>query len=99
MHGEAGSAAIDDPDSQQQMEDLRALVATYERRNVLNMDETGCFWKQPPNRSLATEAQAGGKKVKNRLTLALTSNADGSEKIAVWLIGKSKNPRCLKNIH
>jgi hypothetical protein len=43
MHGEAGSAAIDDPDSQQQMEDLRALVATYERRNVLNMDETSCF--------------------------------------------------------
>jgi hypothetical protein len=37
MHGEAGSAAIDDPNSQQQMEDLRALVATCERRNVLNM--------------------------------------------------------------
>lgn len=98
MHGEAGSAAIDDPDSQQQMENLRALVATYECRNVLNMDETGCFWKQSPNRSLATEAQAGGKKAKDRVTLALTSNADGSEKMAVWLIGKSKNPQCLKNI-
>jgi hypothetical protein len=43
MHGKAGSASIDDPDSQQQMQDLRTVVATYERRNVLNMDENGCF--------------------------------------------------------
>jgi DDE superfamily endonuclease len=29
----------------------------------------------------------------------LTTNADGSEKLEPWLIGKSKNPRCFKNIN
>jgi hypothetical protein len=95
MHGESGSAAIDDPNSQQQIKQLRALVDTYERRNVFN---TGLFWKLSPNRSLATEVQAGGKNANDRLTLALTTNADGSERMALWLIGKTKNPRCLKNI-
>ena len=98
QHGEAASAAVDSPEAIQQMKDLRELVAEYEPRNVLNMDETGLFWKQSPNRSLTTESLSGGKKSKDRITLALTSNADGSEKFAVWVVGKSKNPRCLKNI-
>ena len=63
------------------------------------MDETGLFWKQSPNRTLAIEAQSGGKKSKDRITMAFTSNADGSEKFVSWIIGKSKNPRCLKNIN
>jgi hypothetical protein len=31
MYSKAGSAAINNPNSQQQMEDLQALVATYKR--------------------------------------------------------------------
>jgi hypothetical protein len=99
QHGEAASAEVNLPERIQQMEDLQTLTTEYEPRNVLNMDETSLFWKQSPNRTLAMEAQSGGKKAKDRITLALTSNADGSEKFTTWLIGKSKNPRCLKNIN
>jgi DDE superfamily endonuclease/Fission yeast centromere protein N-terminal domain/Tc5 transposase DNA-binding domain len=99
QHGEAASAEVDQPERIQQIEDLRTLTAEYEPRNVLNMDETGLFWKQSPNRTLAIEAQSGGKKSKDRITMAFTSNADGSEKFVSWIIGKSKNPRCLKNIN
>jgi hypothetical protein len=99
QHGEAASAEVNLSERIQQMDDLRTLTAEYEPRNVLNMDETGLFWKQSPNRTLATEAQSGGKKAKDRITMALTSNADGSENIVSWFIGKSKNPRCLKGIN
>lgn len=39
------------------------------------------------------------RKDKDRITLALTCNADGSEKFEPWIIGKSKNPCCLKGIN
>jgi hypothetical protein len=63
------------------------------------MDETALFWKLTPDRTLATKAGSVGKRCKDRITLALTCNADGSEKFEPWIIGKSKNPRCLKGIN
>ena len=41
---------------------------------------------------------SGGKKSKDRITLAFTCSATG-EKLQPWVIGKSKNPRCFKNIN
>jgi hypothetical protein len=98
-HGEAGDAAVNTEAAIKQMDDVRAVCATYTRKNTFNMDETGLNWKATPNRSLATEATAGGKKSKDRITLAITSNADGSEKHEHWIIGQSKKPRCFKNVN
>ena len=63
------------------------------------MDETGLFWKTSPNRTLSTHSRTGRKKAKDRITLALTCNADGSDKVEAWVIRKSKNPRCFKNLN
>jgi hypothetical protein len=63
------------------------------------MDKTGLFWKRVPNRSLATEAVKGVKKAKDRITIALTANADSSEKLKPWVIRKSKNPRSLARVN
>jgi hypothetical protein len=52
-----------------------------------------------PNRTLATEASNGGKKSKERITLALTVNATGTDKWEAWLIRKSENPRCFKHVN
>ena len=98
-HGEAAAAATDDPENIQQMNDLCILCLEYDPNDILNMDETGLFWKMSPDRTLATKAASGGKKSKDRITAALTSNATGTDDIPVWIIGKSKNPRCLKNIN
>jgi hypothetical protein len=98
QHGKAASAAIDDPDNLAQMDRLRELCKEYELRNILNMDETGLNWKRTPDHSLATKAHSGTKKSKDRITIALTSNTDGSEKFVPWVIGKSKNPRCFSKI-
>jgi hypothetical protein len=81
------------------MADLRTICSKYKDKDIFNMDETGLFWKLTPERTLATEAGSGGKKSKDRITLALTTNADGSEKLEPWVIGKSKNPRCFKGIN
>lgn len=98
QHGESGSAETHLPDKIAQMEAVCQLCTQYELRNVLNMDETGLNWKRTPNRTLATKASSGMKKSKDRITIALTVNADGSEKFEPWVIGKSNNPRCFKNI-
>jgi hypothetical protein len=98
LHGEGASADILTQDSVRQMEDLRAECSNYALKDIFNMDETGLFWKLQPDRTLATQQTSGGKKSKDRITLALTVNADGSEKLEPWVIGRSKNPRCLKHI-
>jgi hypothetical protein len=98
-YGEGGTADIDSPENIKQMQENRDLAATYPPENVLNMDETGLFWKLSPNRTLATEASNGGRKSKDRITLALTVNATGTDKWEPWLIGKSENPRCFKHIN
>ncbi|XP_061169489.1 tigger transposable element-derived protein 4-like [Saccostrea echinata] len=40
----------------------------------------------------------GGKSSKERLTVLVCANMSGTEKIPLFVIGKSKNPRCFKNI-
>jgi hypothetical protein len=46
-----------------------------------------------PDRGLSDHKQAGVKGKKVRLTYALTSNADGSEKLPPFVIGKAAKPR------
>jgi hypothetical protein len=98
-HGEGATADIDDPDKVRQMEEVRTICSQYLPKDRFNCDETGLWWKLTPDRTLATESSNGGKKSKDRVTIAFTCNADGSEKITPWLIGKFENPRCFKNIN
>ena len=66
----------------------------------LNMDETGLFFRQLPDKSLSTSDHTKGtKKSKGRLTVVLTCNADGSDKLRPLVIGKSKKPRCFNNFN
>jgi hypothetical protein len=40
----------------------------------------------------------GGKNSKERITVLLACNADGTDKLPLLVIGKSENPRCFKNV-
>ena len=51
-----------------------------------------------PDQTLATQRLAGRKKNRERLSIALCTNADGSHKLAPLIIGKYANPRCFKNV-
>jgi uncharacterized protein GlcG (DUF336 family) len=50
----------------------------------------------PPDRGLAKEHGSGLKGNKTRITIAVTANADGSEKLPLLIIGKYAKPRAFQ---
>jgi hypothetical protein len=53
-----------------------------------------------PDRSLTTtDKMKGVKKPKERISIMLCCNADGSDKLKLLVIGKSQSPRCFKNFN
>ena len=67
---------------------------------MYNSDESGLYWKALPTKTLASakEMRAEGLKInKERVTLNCCANASGCDRLPLLIIGKSKNPRALKN--
>ena len=101
LHGEAGG--VDVAEVEPQMAAIRAKIKQFDPNYVYNMDETGLFFKVLPNRSYVKQEDVktvrGTKlmKAKDRVTLYVTTNATGTDKVPLSLIGKSKNPRCFRN--
>jgi len=81
------------------MRAIRTLAGEYKEEDVYNMDESGLFWRMTPSRGLATQLQPGLKKDKTRVSLVFCCNATGTDRLRVWIIGKSQTPRALKNIN
>ena len=52
-----------------------------------------------PNHTISNSPVAGTKQSKDRITVLLTCNATGSEKMCLLFIHKYENPRALKNIN
>nr|XP_037272856.1 tigger transposable element-derived protein 6-like [Rhipicephalus microplus] len=73
-------------------------VSEYEPRDVFNADEAGLFFNLQPEKSLYFKGKEcrGGKKSKERITVLLCCNADGSEKLKLTVVGKFQKPRCFK---
>jgi hypothetical protein len=68
--------------------------------DIFNADETGIFFRLTSDRTLKfkREQRVGGKLSKNLITVPVCANVDGAEKRKLLAIGKSKNPKCFKNI-
>jgi hypothetical protein len=101
LYGEAGSVDIEAVQSQ--IVQLQELIKTYHIDHVYIMDETGLFFKVLPNRSYMKKSEletaCGTKlmKAKDCVTLYITTNADGTDKVPLSMIGKPKEPRCFVN--
>ncbi|POW08576.1 hypothetical protein PSHT_09490 [Puccinia striiformis] len=76
---------------------MQEITKDYKLKDIFNMDKTGLFYSMPPDVGLAFKATHGVKSNKTRRTLALTCNADGSEKRPPLFIGKSKKPNVSKD--
>jgi hypothetical protein len=78
---------------------LTGLLSGYKPENVYNLDETAFFYRLLPNQTYAfgNESRFGTKKLKERITLLLITNANGSDRKLI-MIGKSKNPRAFRGI-
>lgn len=79
---------------------LQEILETYEQRDVFNIDEMGLFYKALPTKTLAYKGETcvGGKRSKDRITVLVGANMDGSEKLKMVVVGKSKHPRCFKGV-
>ncbi|XP_013167850.1 PREDICTED: jerky protein homolog-like [Papilio xuthus] len=62
---------------------------------IYNADESGLFWRLLPNK--AKEASAD-QVSKDRITFMPCSNATGTHKLDLLVIGEEKTPRAFKNI-
>ena len=89
--GEAASA--DSAVIENGREEIASLIAQYPPNRVYNMDETAKQYNMRPTRTLATSKVAGFKQSKERLTIAVCANADGSDKYGLYVIGKAKKTR------
>lgn len=67
---------------------------------IYNADEAPLYWKAVPEKTLvlrSEKAASGHKKNKQRLTFLPCSNSTGEHKLKMLAIGKSANPRSMKN--
>ena len=94
--GEAADAELNE-DSERIMEEIRQECKKYTADCVYNMDETGYYWKMKPDRSLSTFEESGRKKDKARITVNLTCNALGTDRLPLWFIGKANRPNCFRS--
>ncbi|KAJ3574251.1 hypothetical protein NP233_g1893 [Leucocoprinus birnbaumii] len=90
-HGEARS--VDHAAVMEERKRVQAITALYEPKDRFNFDETGFFPFCPPERGLATKQMSGKKKDKFRISVGVACNADGTEKLPLFFIGKSKKPK------
>jgi len=98
-HRRHGEAADVPQSTEAQMSSIRVLCAEYAEKDIFNMDETGLFWRQAPSSGLATQARAGRKNDKTRISLACCCNYDGTERLPLWAIGKAARPHALRRVN
>ncbi len=97
MSGESGD--VDEKVVSDWKEKLPELCKGYAPCDIFNMDETILFYRASSNKTFHLKGKEcrGGKMSKERLTVALCASMTG-EKLPALVIGKSRKPRCFKNI-
>ena len=91
---------VDEAEINKWLDKFVADFRTYSPRDVFSLDVTGVFFNLLPDRTLDFNGTKchGGSKSTERLTVVLCCNADGSEKLKPWVIGKSRNPKCFNMV-
>ncbi|XP_041460886.1 tigger transposable element-derived protein 4-like [Lytechinus variegatus] len=79
---------------------LKDILTRFAPADIYNADETGIFWQMLPEKSLGFTGTSyhGSKQSKTRITALVCANMDGSDKMPLLVIGKSKRPRAFKNV-
>ena len=78
---------------------LPTLLSNYKLEDIFNADEFGLFYQCLPSKTyhLSGEKCSGGKSSKVRRIGIAAASATG-EKLEMFVIDKSKKPRCFKNV-
>ncbi|XP_063277400.1 tigger transposable element-derived protein 4-like [Prinia subflava] len=75
-------------------------VNYYQPKNVFYIQETGLFYQMLPHNTFAFKGETCpvGKQSKGSITVVVGTNMDGSEKLPLLIIGRSKSPRSFKDV-
>ena len=97
VSGEA--ADISEDTVQSWHERIKHIMQGFKPEDVWNIDETGCFFRALPEKTLAEKHSEckGGKKAKERVTIAFIANAAGGKETPI-VIGRATKPCCFKGI-
>ncbi len=98
LHGESKTASNNDISGFS--DELTTLYHNYDIKDIFNLDETGVFLKNSGNKTYVMDKKDSKniKQQKTRLTVMLGIN-ELNEKLPLLIVGKSRNPRCLKGIN
>jgi len=80
--------------------ELPKILAKYSPEQIYNADETGLFFELLPDRTLTTKDDRCKffNDSKNRITVLFAENFTRYDKLPPLVIGKSKKPRCFRNV-
>jgi len=97
LHGEA--ADVDRAGVADGIARLQEVINDYEPENVYNMDETGLNFQLLPRQTYVHRSEKNirgtkSMKAKDRVTLYVCTNATGTRKVPLAMIGSSQNLRC-----
>jgi len=70
------------------------------KRHIFNVDETGFFYNLQPSETMTYKGDSchGGTKSKQRVTVLLGFNADGTEKLPPLVTGTYNEPGCFRKV-
>src|SRR5882724_6096375 len=96
-HGESDS--VSEQIVQKWSQELKTIINGYKPEDVYNLDESALFWRLLPSKTYAftDESKYGIKKSKERITIVVITNADGSDRMCT-MIGKSVRPLAFRGI-
>ncbi|NXK98194.1 TIGD4 protein, partial [Formicarius rufipectus] len=79
---------------------LPCYLNDYQPKNVFCIQETGLLYQMLPHNTFAFKGEtcSVGKLSKERITVVVGTNMDGSEKLPLLVIGKNKSPHSFKDV-
>lgn len=85
IHGE--SSSVSEQTVIEWKKKLPQITSGYAPRDIFNIDEFGLFYRLTPNYTYKVRGKKfkGGKKSKERVTILIGANSDGSEKLKLLL--------------
>nr|XP_057918490.1 tigger transposable element-derived protein 4-like [Doryrhamphus excisus] len=81
-------------------EKIADILRRFKTEDIFNADETGLFWQMLPENTLGFIGKSvhGKNQPEPRITVLVGANMDGSEKLPLFVIGTSKQPRAFKGV-
>lgn len=100
LKGEKLSSDMSSADEFTEMFKAKMIAEKLDADNIYNADESGIYYRLLLNYTLAARTEtsvSGMKDKKDRFTALFCSNATGTCRIPLLIIGKSAKPHCLRN--